>query len=515
VVAVALAAGLAQWIATAPRWLVHINWDAGSYLHQISAGNAVWSSPTWTAHAGLQYLYLSACALLRVLHGTPADGFRFLNAICFALSAAILADAGQRLTRSRLLAALLVGVWATAFVTQFLTFTLEDNIVFLTSAALILWLCAIRAQSWGPRESLAGGLLAAMAVLLSVQGALYLLPPLYLAAFLPRQGATLRRRAVDVALVLLGLGIGVACFVVFFLAVSSLGWRAALAHLFARPTSTFPKTHAALVAQLLDVRGSLRTIGIAVSLHLFRNRLSFPSPGALVGIGAATLTFEAAVVAATTWRSIRSKQWTAHLFAVLLFGMTVLTSLYRDVDYAYLKRTDFIPTFVVFIVMASVASSAAFTRRLVAAGLGLIIVWQTATVLIWRAHEVATYDTLDTTVLGRKVPGYHGLPPEGSWLRHFRSVRENNPRACSYILDFSEVEQGRWNADLSGSIWSELPTHVVLVAQKVMAGWPRPLRALDPDRAKQALAGCEWLSDAAKRRFGMAVASTSPPAPSK
>jgi hypothetical protein len=94
-------------------------------------------------------------------------------------------------------------------------------------------------------------------------------------------------------------------------------------------------------------------------------------------------------------------------------------------------------------------------------------------------------------------------------------VRESHPRACSYILDFSEVEPGRWNADLSGSIWSELPTHAVLVTPRVMAGWPRPLRALDPDQAKPALTGCEWMSDAAKRRLGMAVALPGSSAPPK
>lgn len=33
---IAVAAALLQWIATSPRWLVHINWDAGFYLHHVA-----------------------------------------------------------------------------------------------------------------------------------------------------------------------------------------------------------------------------------------------------------------------------------------------------------------------------------------------------------------------------------------------------------------------------------------------------------------------------------------------
>ena len=501
VVALAILAGLLQWIATAPRWLVHINWDAGSYLHQVSMGRLVWSSPTWTAHAGLQYLYLAACAFVRVFHAAPADGFRFLNVVCFSVSAGILADAGLRLARSRLLSALLVGAWATAFVTQFLTFTLEDNIVFLTPAMMMLWLCAVRASTWGARESLAAGLIAAAAMLLSIQGVLYVLPPLYLAAFLPRPGLTLRRRVWHSALVLAGLGAGITCFVLFFAATTSLAWKPALAFLIARPTSTFPTTRAALIAQVLDFKAAARTIGVATSLHLFRNRLAFATPAALVGIGATVFFVEVAVAALATWRAVRTRQWTAHFFAVLLLAMTVMTSLYRDVEYAYLKRTDFAPIFLVFILMAVASSGSALMRRMLAIGLSLIVAWQVVTGLRWRSHEVATYETLDMSLFGRMLPRYHGLPPQGSFLRHFRDLRKDNPRACSFVFDFSEVESGRWNPDLTGSIWSEIPQHQILIAPRTMASWLRPLRAIDPVDAKKSLTGCEWLSDAARRHL--------------
>ena len=503
-----MAAGLLQWIATSPRWLVHINWDAGSYLHQIADGGIVWSTPTWTSHAGLQYLYLAACALARVIHCTPADGFRLLNVVCFATSAAILADAGSRLARSRLLATLLVCVWATAFVTQFLTFTLEDNIVFLTPAMLMLWLCSVRLEQWGARESLASGVLASAAALLSVQGVLYILPPFYLALLLPRRGAPLRRRAADAAFVLLGLVVGFSCFAMFFAAISSLTWRNSLAWLFARPTSTFPTTTAGLMAQVFDIAAALRTVGIAVSLQLFQNRRPFASPAALVGIGAATVALQVGMLVAATWWSLRTKRWASHLFAVLLLGMTVLTSLYRDVEYAYLKRTDFVPMLMAFLVLAAAGATtlSARAQKILAIFLGVIVVWQVATGLFWRSHEVASYETLDNTVLGKRVPGYHGLPPQGSFLRHYRSLREGNPRACAFVFDLPEVQHGRWNPDLTGAIWSEVPQHYVLVAPTAMNAWPRRLRAIAPEQAKTVFSGCEWLSESAKRRLGVALA---------
>jgi len=505
---VALAAALLQWIATSPRWLVHINWDAGSYLHQVASGSLVWSAPTWTAHAGLQYLYLAACALARVFHGTPADGFRLLNAGCFALSAAAMADAGVRLARSRLLAALVAGIWGTAFVTQFLTFTLEDNIVFLTPGVLMLWLFAARFERWRSRDSLASGVLAAASLLLSIQGALYLLLPLYLALALPRPGGTLLRRVGDAALVVLGFAIGLGCFALFFAAISSLTWRNALAWLATRPTSTFPTTRAGLVTQLLDVKGSLRTVGIALSLHLFRNRQPFASPAALVNLGAVTMAIQVSMVAASTWWALRTKRWAPHLFAVLLFGMTLLTALYRDVEYAYLKRTDFVPVLMAFLVLAAAGATTLSARkqRALTVALAAMLAWQVATGLRWRSHEVATYETLDNTVLGgRRTPGYHGLPPEGSFLRHFRLLREHNPHACTFVFDLADVQHGRWNPDLSGTLWSELPRHYVLVAPSAMNTWPRPLRALDPGQASGTLSGCEWLSDSAKHRLGVAV----------
>jgi MFS family permease len=501
---VALAAGILEWLATSPAWLVHINWDAGSYLHQIVAGTVGWASPTWTAHAGLQYVYLAACVPAKAMHGTCLDGFRGLNALCFAISAAALAAAGLRLAQERLLSALLVAVWATAFVTQFLVFTLEDNIVFLTPAILLLWLCATRAEKWGARESLTAGLLAAAAALLSIQGTLYCLAPAYVAAFLPRADAGWLRRLRDLGLVLLGLLLGLASFAAFFAAIATLPWRASLNFLAARPKpSQFPENFAGLVALLSNIPGLLRMIGIAVSFHVFRNRLPWSGPSALVGLGAIALLGLVAIAIAATFWSRKTKKWTAHFFAILLLAMILLTSLYRDVEYAYLKRTDFVPILLVLLAMAAVGARTltARTRHALAIFLGLVVAWQTVSGLLWRSHEVATYETLDTTALQHRVPGYHGIPGEGSFWNHFRSLRERNPKACAFVFDLSDVIHGRWNPDLTGVIRSELPEHFVLAEPSTMRSWPRPLHALAISQARDVLRGCEWISPEAERRL--------------
>ncbi|MBN2577272.1 MAG: hypothetical protein JXP73_22105 [Deltaproteobacteria bacterium] len=503
VACVSLVAFLLQWLATSPKWLVHVNWDAASYLHQIAAGNLRWSSPTWTAHAGLQYLYLGACGLARLLGGTCADGFRLLAGVFFAASAAALAHTALALLRSRIFAALVAAFWATAFGTQFLTFTLEDNIVFIFPGVLLLCLFALRLNDWRVRDSFFAGLLAAAAVLLSLQGVLYACLPFFFALLVPRQ-ARLPRRVLDGVAAAAGLVLGIAGFVVFFLAVSSLPWRQSLAHLAARPTSTFPQTGAALAAQVLDMRASLRTIGIATSLHVFQNRRPWDAPSFLVGTGALVLLVQVVIVAAAALWARRARLWDAFFFAVAFLGMTVLTSLYRDVEYAYLKRTDFVPLFVALLLVSflKVASLSTRGQRLVAAMVGLVIFGQLGSGLVWRAHEAATHQTLDAAVLGRAVPGYHGVPAKGSFLRNFRDLRAANPGACAFVFDFPEVQHGRWNPDLTGSIWSELPRHYVLVAPAEMSRWPRRLEALDPGQAQSRLSGCEWLSEAAKKRLG-------------
>lgn len=487
------------WLATTPRALVHINWDAGAYLHGLATGELGWSSPPWNAHFALHYVYLLGGWIARAFGGTWTDGLRLVGATCLALITAAQADAARRLTRSRLVGGLLTATWGTAFVTVFLVFTVEDNLAFLVPASGLLWLCATRADSWGARESAAAGLLAAAAALLSVQGILYLLPALWLAGVL--RAGSVGDRARDLAITAAAFALGMGGFVLFIAATSSQELPALLRLLLSKPEpSQFPTSRDELVALLVDWRGSLRTVGLATSFHLFRNRIPVSQPELL---GGAALGLQvAAWIAATVW-SIRRRRWAPHLLASTLLGLTALTALYRDVEYAYLKRTDFVPL-VGMLLLAAAVGAWAFTprrQRIAAVALSLVIVWQLGTALGWRQVEATTYATLDNTVLGRPLPGYHGTP-DGSHLRRLRAIRNQHGRACAHVFDFSELVHGRWNPDITGVLWAELPKHQVLASPADMAGWPRKLRALSPHRARSELGACAWLSDGARQRLG-------------
>ena len=502
-----LLTGLFGWVATSPRLLVHINWDAGSYIHQIASGSVRWSNAPWNAHCGMQYMYLAFFWVARLAGGTYIDGARLLDAFSLAAVAVLLADAAIRIAGSRLVAGLVVGFWASAFVTQFLVFTLEDNLVFLAPAAGILWLCAVRAEKWGARESLLAGLLAAAAGLMSIQGVVYVLPPLYAAVVLPSRETSVMLRVRNAGLILVALLVGAIGFALFVSASSALPLQQTLSVLFSRPTSQFPGSTGEAIKLLADVSGSLKTLGIAASLQLFTNRIPFASQLWLAGIGGFVLLVEVGLLGAATLWSYRRRCWGPHLFTTSLLLFTVLTALYRDVAYAYLKRTDFVPLLAafLFITSAQAFSSSTRLRRIALFALALLVAAQTFAAWRWRRAEAVTYATLDATVIGRRVPGYHGIPGEGSFFRHFRTLRQANPSACAFVFDASEVAHGRWNPDITASIWSELPAHYVVGNPAELGTWRRKLRVLDPRSARTVLSGCEWISPAAQRTLAQRV----------
>jgi hypothetical protein len=137
--------------------------------------------------------------------------------------------------------------------------------------------------------------------------------------------------------------------------------------------------------------------------------------------------------------------------------------------------------------------------------LALLVAAQAFAAWRWRRAEAASYATLDESVIGRRVPGYHGIPGEGSFFRHFRTLRQANPSACAFVFDASEVAHGRWNPDITANIWSELPAHYIIGNPAEMGTWRRKLRVLDPRSARTVLSGCEWISPAAQRTLAQRV----------
>jgi hypothetical protein len=335
---------LLVWILTTPALLVHVNWDAGSYLHGIASGTLDWSGPPWNAHFALHYLYLLAGWAVRPFGGTAADGFRLLDALCTAAIFVLLLHACLKLTGRWLIAWLCAAAWLTAFVTLFLVFTLEDNLVYLVPAAGLVWLCATRNAVWSWREALAAGACAAGAALISVQGVLYVAPAIYMTVVLRPREVGVPRRLLEGGLVLGGLAATFVLCLLLLAATSRLSLGELGGILLSRPQpSQFPRSAAELARLLTDLGGALRTLGLAASFHLFGNRVPLAGPGALKAMGALFLAGAAIAWATTAVLAWRRRHWAPHVLASTLLLFVVLTALYRDVEYAYLKRTDFIP----------------------------------------------------------------------------------------------------------------------------------------------------------------------------
>jgi hypothetical protein len=501
----ALGAALVNWIATSPAALVHVNWDASVYLHGIAERSLLWKTAVlWNAHYALTYVYVPIVALARLLGGTTMDGFRLVNSIFLALGAAMLADLFLRLLRARLVAALFVAAWLTAFVTAFLIFTVEDNIVFLTPAIAVMRLCVLRAETWRMRDAVAAGLLVAAAELLSVQGVLYIAPAIYVTVVLRPRGVGLLVRLRDLVLLFAGLFAGWVLCLLLLAATTTHTLRELASQLFVRPDTAGFNAMVNLKAVLLDVQGSLRSLGLAVSYQLLRFRAPFADP-ALVRMGGTLLAFELLLWVGATVLSWRRRTFAPHLLASTLLLFTLLTAIYRDVDFAFLKRTDFLPILLFLTAAASLGPALGNLRvRIAAAGLvGGLVAWQLATDLIWRAREVAAYPTLNASHKTVIAPTYHGVPNVGSYFRFYRQIHRANPGACLYVFDFSEIMWGRWNPDVTGQLWSELPNHLVVGDPAVMARWRQRVRVKRVREIKASLRGCEWISPAARRALDL------------
>lgn len=490
------------WVLTSPALLVHINWDAGAYLHDIASGSLTWSDKPWNVHFVLHYLYLLATWTVQPFGGTPADGFRLLDAVCSGLTFVLILHACLRLTRCWALAFLCAGLWLTAFVTMFLVFTLEDNLVYLTPAAVFLWLCATRHAVWSWREALAAGACAAAATLVSAQGVLYVAAAVYVTLVPRPRRVKAARRLGETALVIVGVLATTTLCVLALAATSRLTTRQLGDTLLAGPDPTeFPQTLAEIKRQATDLDGALRTLGLGVSYQLFRNRLPSADPDHVSTIGAMFVGGLTAVWVATAAIAYRWRRWAPHVFASTLLLVSLLTAPYRDVEYAFLKRTDFLPLW-----LAPLAASLLAVlrpgrwRRSAAAAVGAIVLYQASTALAWRSSEVRGYATLDGTIVGRAAPGYHGTP-EGSFLRHFRAIRRRWPHACLYVFDASEVASGIWNHDVTGSLWSELRNHQVVGDPLELGAWRRAVRVLSPAVAL-ATPECAWRSEATRLRLG-------------
>ncbi|HZS38895.1 MAG TPA: hypothetical protein VFF06_18810 [Polyangia bacterium] len=505
VLAFALAGFAVAWLATGPRVLAVVNWDNGSFMVDLATQAKPWSSPVWNAHFAVRHVYLLGWYVLRPFGGTLADGFRLADAIAFAINAAVIASAASRLARDRVVAAFVTVAWMTAWVNLFLLLTLEDNILFLAPSAGVLWLCALRADRFGVRESAWAGVWAAFACLMSWQAILYLAPAFYCAAIAGPRARKLAERARTTGALFAAFVATLLVWCAVIAATSQLKLGALIVTMFSRPAGNFG------VRSPLDVAGQLRALGVSAGYFITHTAYDPPPwPKQPAALAVAVWLLLVGVLAAATLWAWRLRRWTLHVLAATLVLFCAVTPLYRDVEYRYFIRYDFVPPVCALLAAAAWGELGERARRrgvrlAVIGALAAMTIAQTALAARWDHRRLAGYATLPSWIGTHPREAWYGREGQ-SWYGYFRGVRRAHPDACRYVLALDEISDGRWNLDILGALWSELPTHVAVFdpARGSVNGWrfkPNAVSLADA-RARKLDEACAYVSPDARRVLG-------------
>jgi hypothetical protein len=499
--AVGLWAAWLAWLFTSPRWLVGINWDQGVYVSKSCAPVDRWSYYPWNAHFAIGHVYEIGSWLARRFGGTVVDGYRLMTALSFALAALVIADAAAKLANDRWLGALCGVAWATSWVNLLFLFTLEDNVLYLPAAAGVFWLVVARRERWGRRESLAAGALAAWAALQSWQ-ALYYLGPAGWAALLLTRGDR-RKRLIAAATVVAGfLGVLLG-WCAFIAATSSLGFVQLVQAMFSRPMGSF-----SLSQPSFAFWG--RIVGLGAGWTATHSFIAAPSlPLAVEVLGWLVLAALAALAAWCTVVAWRRDRWDLHVLALSLFLFTLVTPLYHDnTEWRYLVRFDFWPLLgvLLFAALLGAAKRRMVLAPLLALALAVLSVWNGARALDYNVIERSAHPSLDTwTRLPHPGNAFYGRDGM-SWFAFFRGVRKVKPDACRYLFALGEANEGWWNPDLSGSMFSELPAPIFLIGDPASmreSRYRQPPIVTPADVERRHLAeDCAWVSRDAARVMG-------------
>jgi hypothetical protein len=495
-IAVFAGALVVVWSWTSRFGLLLVNWDNSAYLAYDARSVAKHTSLyLWNNHFGVGHMQHVGAVLARALGGTSLDGFRLVEALFFAGAATILCDALTRILAERRLALAITAAWTFTWVNVFLIMTLEYNTLFLLSGAGVLWLVTQHEADWRPRHSLYAGLLIAVGVLVSWQAAPYLLPASYGALLAGRQ-RTLVQRLRDAALVPV---VFVAAFAAWTLLVAPFSSHSLgeLYHVqFSRPQPAFiPSSPRELFRLLTDLSVVTYSFGAALS-YMVQHTMYDLTLGRSVPrtLGAIGLVAELALLAWGTRVWWRERKSALHVLALSLFVLTMVTSIYKDITYAYLKRFNFIPLFACFFIAYFVARHPRLPRRALTFAFLAVAVLEIGLAIKWQRHWRA--DILkDNSPYGRE---HH------SWSTYLRGIRGEHPSACRYVFAWSEVTDAQWLWEVPASLWDELSDKHLVLDMPPDAGGPKlPLESsssaafrLSPE------ARCAWVSPSAAILLG-------------
>jgi hypothetical protein len=283
---------------------------------------------------------------------------------------------------------------------------------------------------------------------------------------------------------------------------SRLSFGRLLGILFSRPKpSLFPHNISETVRMLRDTDGMLATLGIAAFRFVLPGR-ALPERHTQLAIGAVSLV-AVLLVLADSFRRLRSADGgrQIHVFAATLALFVILTSYYQTAERDNIKRYDFLPLLIVFLVIE-------YTRRLspqkrwIPTAVALVFVcWEGAGASHWWRVTLSTPPRRGSDW----VHGEHPAPAKSglgqtSWYDQIVTIQRDNPRACRYVFSARELDAGHWWYEIPGLLWSEMhDTHLVLATRSESRGWkraPRFVSAEDLARNPQ-LQKCAWLSNPA------------------
>jgi hypothetical protein len=496
------------WAWTSSFGLALVNWDNSAYLG-FDAMASVKHTPLylWNNHFGVGHFQHVGAVIARLFGGTTLDGFRLFEALFFAGACTIVADGLSRILGERRLALAITAAWALTWVNVFLIMTLEYNTCFLLTGAGVLWLVTQHDKDWRPRHSIYAGLLIAVGVLVSWQAAPYLLPAGYAALLAGRTDSVSRRQDIvrrlrDAALVAV---VFVGAFAVWTLIVAPFSSHS-IGELyrvqFSRPQPAFiPSSPWELIKLLANLGTVTYSFGAALSYMLQHTMYDLTVPfWAPNAIGGVALAGQAALLWWTTrlWR--REKNAMLHVLALSLFVLTMVTSIYKDITYAYLKRFNFIPLFGAFFLALLIARRPKWSRRNLAILFFAVAVVEAGLAIRWeRNWRAGIFDPAT----------YRGTPPKNtfygrdhmSWPSHFAKIRRENPSACRYVFAYSEVSDAKWLWEIPAALWNELgDKHLILDLPPGTAGSKMTLESTSAALfATSSERGCAWISPGAAK----------------
>jgi len=502
------------WLCTLPSAIALINWDNAAYIAEMASGGYDWSHVPWSSHLGVGQEYKLGVWLAQALGGSVIDGFRLVNAFVFAAACWVLFDAGRRLMQNRVLAALLVLFWATFWVNLHYHLILEDNILFLAPAAAMLRICVLRIGAWRGRDSLWCGMFCLFGFLGSYQALPYVGAAAYAALLGPgRPGFRRIRDAILVGVGFLGTLLG---WMVLIVGTSKLTWKSVTHQILMGPDPLYmPRSLRTILAYVFDGHSLFDTLGNGVVWNLSFHAYKLPGQPAIsrwtLGL-LATLLMLGLLVWATRW-AWKTKQWAPHLLVATMLMLTLSTSLHKDLEeYTGLKRYDCVPlimTFLLAIVLAELRQRQSLRKVAFAivVVIALVIPVQFAFGLRWSIKEQARYVTTSSwNRFPHPEPMQFGREDK-SWFKYFRDLDREHRDACTLVLSYGEIADSTWNFDITGSLYSEVRNHMVVINDDMLARFRPTSRRVVPHLARvfdAKVPPCAWVSPAASELLAQA-----------